>query len=71
MMMRKLGGSAKPVLTISHNGDKFGIKSETTVKTTEFDFKFGEEFTENTADGRKVQVSSLCIYRETIDMTLK
>jgi Lipocalin / cytosolic fatty-acid binding protein family len=54
--MRKLGASMKPVLTISRNGDLWKYKSESSVKTTEFDFKFGQEFEETTADGRKVKV---------------
>jgi fatty acid-binding protein 3 len=58
MVMRKLGASMKPTLTITRNGDTWNYKSESTAKKTEFDFKFGQEFDETTADGRKVKVSA-------------
>jgi len=61
MVMRKLGGSAKPTLTIARDADKLSVKSETSVKTTEFKFKFGEEFPESTADGRNVQVCDFVV----------
>nr|WPK49582.1 FABP1 [Pseudechiniscus sp.] len=55
MVMRKLGASATPVLTIWKEGDVYHVKSETTFKTTEIAFRLGEEFDEETPDGRKVK----------------
>jgi len=52
-----LVASATPIMTITVAGDKITIKSETTFKTTEFSFAFGEEFDEVTADGRNSKVN--------------
>jgi len=54
-LARKMGASAKPNLTITSEGNRTSIKSESSVKTTEFTFVFGQEFDETTADGRKVK----------------
>jgi len=53
-MLRKMGASAKPSLVISAAGDQVTIKTES-VKNTEISFKFGVEFDEVTADGRKAK----------------
>ncbi|XP_042317266.1 fatty acid-binding protein 5 [Sceloporus undulatus] len=55
MPMRKLGSMAKPDITISREGDKYTVKTESTFKTSEFCFKLGEKFEEDTLDGRKTQ----------------
>jgi fatty acid-binding protein 3 len=55
MVMRKMGASVKPIVTISRNADTWTIKSESSLKTTSFDFQFGKEFDETTADGRNVK----------------
>nr|WPK49601.1 FABP2 [Viridiscus sp. 1 JF-2023a]WPK49603.1 FABP2 [Viridiscus perviridis] len=55
MVMRKLGANATPVVTITKNGDVYTVKSETTFKTSEFSFRLGEEFDEETPDGRRVK----------------
>ncbi|NWH75489.1 FABP4 protein, partial [Piaya cayana] len=52
---RKMAGVAKPTVTISLNGDKMTIKTESTFKNTEVSFKMGEEFDEVTADDRKTK----------------
>jgi len=52
-MLRKVAATAKPAMIITRSGDVYTIKSESSVKNTEFSFKFGEEFDETTADGRK------------------
>ncbi|XP_075711258.1 cellular retinoic acid-binding protein 1 [Rhinoderma darwinii] len=54
-MLRKVAGAAasKPHVEIRQNGDKFYIKTSTTVRTTEIQFTVGEEFDEETVDGRK------------------
>uniref|UniRef100_A0ABK0LPE8 Cellular retinoic acid binding protein 2 n=2 Tax=Rattus norvegicus TaxID=10116 RepID=A0ABK0LPE8_RAT len=55
MMMRKIAVAAasKPAVEIKQeNDDTFYIKTSTTVRTTEINFKIGEEFEEQTVDGR-------------------
>ncbi|XP_078540768.1 cellular retinoic acid-binding protein 1 [Lissotriton helveticus] len=54
-MLRKVAGAAasKPHVEIRQDGDRFYIKTSTTVRTTEINFKIGEEFSEETVDGRK------------------
>jgi len=42
-MARKMGGSAKPTLTITESGGKVTMKSEA-MKTNEMTFAFGVEF---------------------------
>jgi len=49
---RKLGASATPLTEFTKNGDQWTIKTTTTFKTTEINFKLGETFEEYTADGR-------------------
>lgn len=50
---------AKPDVYIIKDGDTITIKTESTFKTSQFSFKLGEKFEENTLDGRKTQVSIL------------
>ncbi|CAF1476175.1 unnamed protein product [Rotaria sp. Silwood1] len=45
----------KPRLTISENGGKWTFRSESTLKTTTYDFTPGVEFNETTPDGREVK----------------
>ncbi|XP_045402466.1 cellular retinoic acid-binding protein 2 [Lemur catta] len=54
VMLRKIAVAAasKPAVEIKHEGDTFYIKTSTTVRTTEINFKIGEEFEEQTVDGR-------------------
>ncbi|XP_053104944.1 fatty acid-binding protein, adipocyte-like [Hemicordylus capensis] len=52
---RKAAGVAKPNVIISCNGDVVTIRTESSLKNTEFSFKLGEEFDETTADNRKVK----------------
>ncbi|KAK1802232.1 hypothetical protein P4O66_021898, partial [Electrophorus voltai] len=54
-MLRKVACAAasKPLVEIRQNGEQFYIKTSTTVRTTEINFKIGEEFNEETVDGRK------------------
>ncbi|XP_058555932.1 fatty acid-binding protein 9-like [Neofelis nebulosa] len=52
---RNLAGLAKPIISISANGDEVNIKIENSLKNTEISFKLGEEFDEITADSRKVK----------------
>uniref|UniRef100_A0A4W6ESH6 Cellular retinoic acid-binding protein 1 n=1 Tax=Lates calcarifer TaxID=8187 RepID=A0A4W6ESH6_LATCA len=54
-MLRKIAVTAasKPHVEIRQNGENFYIKTSTTVRTTEINFLIGEEFNEETVDGRK------------------
>ncbi|XP_027748870.1 fatty acid-binding protein 5 [Empidonax traillii] len=55
MAMRKMGSMAKPDVYIIKDGDTITMKTESTFKTSQFSFKLGEKFEENTLDGRKTQ----------------
>ncbi|XP_067146684.1 fatty acid-binding protein 5 isoform X1 [Apteryx mantelli] len=55
MAMRKMGSVAKPDVYIIKDGDTITVKTESTFKTSQFSFKLGEKFEENTLDGRKTQ----------------
>lgn len=57
-MLRKVAVAAasKPHVEIRQDGDQFYIKTSTTVRTTEINFKIGESFEEETVDGRKCRV---------------
>ncbi|GAB6030059.1 DNA-binding proteins Bright/BRCAA1/rbp1 [Chamberlinius hualienensis] len=57
MVTRKMANTATPVQTITEDGNKFTIKTETSFKTTVIEFELGKEFDENTADGRKVKTT--------------
>ncbi|XP_055294250.1 fatty acid-binding protein 5-like [Moschus berezovskii] len=55
MTLRKVDAMAKPDCIITSDGKNLSIKTESTLKTTQFSFKLGEKFEETTADGRKTQ----------------
>lgn len=57
-MLRKVACAAasKPSVEIRQNGEQFYIKTSTTVRTTEINFQIGQEFSEETVDGRKCKV---------------
>ncbi|KAF7235550.1 Cellular retinoic acid-binding protein 2 [Varanus komodoensis] len=54
VMLRKIAVAAasKPAVEIKQDGEEFYIKTSTTVRTTEISFRIGEEFEEQTVDGR-------------------
>ncbi|CAM9988478.1 unnamed protein product [Bubo scandiacus] len=54
MMLRKIAVAAasKPAGEIRQDGESFYIRTSTTVRTTEISFSVGEEFEEQTVDGR-------------------
>lgn len=58
VMLRKIAVAAasKPAVEIKQDGESFYIKTSTTVRTTEINFKIGEEFEEQTVDGRPCKV---------------
>ena len=57
-MLRKIAVAAasKPAVEIKQEGDTFYIKTSTTVRTTEINFKIGDEIEEQTVDGRPCKV---------------
>ncbi|XP_017309761.1 fatty acid-binding protein, heart [Ictalurus punctatus] len=52
---RQVGSMTKPTTIISIDGDVITLKTSSTFKSTEINFKLGEEFDETTADDRKVK----------------
>lgn len=58
MVLRKMGNSVTPTIELSKEGDVYTFTTSSTFKTTVIKFKLGEEFEEETADGRKVK--SVC-----------
>ncbi|KAJ3593368.1 hypothetical protein NHX12_005703 [Muraenolepis orangiensis] len=54
-MLRKVAVAAasKPQVEIRQTGEHFYIKTSTTVRTTQINFLVGQEFNEETVDGRK------------------
>ncbi|XDV34930.1 hypothetical protein PO909_005000, partial [Leuciscus waleckii] len=52
---RQVGSMTKPTTIISKEGDVFTLKTVSTFKSTEINFKLGEEFDETTADDRTVK----------------
>lgn len=56
LLTRKAGNLATPVVELTKADDgKFSLSSNSTFKNTAFSFKLGEEFDEETPDGRKVK----------------
>ncbi|XP_017686032.1 PREDICTED: fatty acid-binding protein, heart [Lepidothrix coronata] len=52
---RQMAGLTKPTTIIEVNGEKVTVKTQSTFKNTEINFKLGEEFDETTADDRHVK----------------
>ncbi|KOC64879.1 Fatty acid-binding protein, muscle [Habropoda laboriosa] len=55
---RKMGSSVSPVVELTENDGLYTLKTTSTFKNSEIKFKLGEEFDEETPDGRKVK--SVC-----------
>lgn len=55
MMQRNLAGKAKPTEEITESGGRYTLKTLTALKNTEINFVLGEEFDEETFDGRKAR----------------
>jgi len=53
--MRMAAKGIKPRLIISEAGGKWNVRSESTIKTTNYEFTPGVEFDETTPDGREVK----------------
>lgn len=58
MVLRKMGNSVSPTVYLEKNGDEYSFHTVSTFKSTVIKFKLGEEFEEETLDGRKVK--SVC-----------
>lgn len=58
LVTRKLGNQVSPVVELTKNGDTYTLSSTSTFKNSIITFKLGEEFDEETPDGRKVITSS-------------
>lgn len=54
-MTRKVGATVSPVIELSENNGEYTLKTSSTFKNSEIKFKLGEEFDEETPDGRKVK----------------
>ena len=55
MVLRKMGNSVSPTVDLVKDGDKYTFTTSSTFKTSAITFKLGEEFDEETLDGRKVK----------------
>jgi fatty acid-binding protein 7 len=55
LVVRKMGNAASPVIELTKSGDEYTLTSQSTFKNTTTLFKLGEEFEEETPDGRKVK----------------
>ena len=55
MVLRKMGNSISPTVDLVKNGDEYTFNTVSTFKSTTIKFKLGEEFDEETLDGRKVK----------------
>lgn len=58
MVLRKMGNSVTPTVELKKDGDVYTFTTSSTFKTSTITFKLGEEFDEETLDGRKVK--SIC-----------
>ncbi|XP_015593287.1 fatty acid-binding protein, muscle isoform X2 [Cephus cinctus] len=55
LVTRKMGASVNPVIELTESDDVYTLKTSSTFKNSEIKFKLGEEFDEETPDGRKVK----------------
>lgn len=60
LIMRKMGNSISPTVELKKEGDEYTFNTTSTFKNTTIKFKVGEEFDEETVDGRKVK--SVCTF---------
>ncbi|KAL2731069.1 putative fatty acid-binding protein [Vespula squamosa] len=58
LVMRKMGANVNPVVELTENDGTYILKTTSPFKNSEIKFKLGEEFEEETPDGRKVK--SVC-----------
>jgi len=55
MVLRKMGNTVSPTVEVTQDGDTYTLTTTSTFKTSAISFKLGEEFDEETLDGRKVK----------------
>lgn len=55
MLIRKVGNSISPTVELKKEGDTYTFATHSTFKNSVISFKLGEEFEEETIDGRKVK----------------
>ena len=61
-MLRKVGNSTKPLVTMStEDGKVFNFLSESTFKNVKLQFTLGVEYSDTTPDGRKTKVLVFCV----------
>ncbi|KAL5274690.1 FABP5 family protein [Megaselia abdita] len=60
LILRKMGNSVTPTVDLKKDGDVYTFTTSSTFKTSSFSFKIGEEFDEETLDGRKVK--TICTF---------
>merc|ERR1712018_815263 len=56
-MLRKAAMASTPTMTITNDGGNWTMCTKTTMKSVELKFKLGEEFEEETTDGRKCKTT--------------
>lgn len=57
LVTRKMGNAVYPTVELTENDGLYTLKTTSTFKNQEISFRLGEEFDEETPDGRKVKVS--------------
>ncbi|XP_063223521.1 fatty acid-binding protein, muscle-like isoform X2 [Bacillus rossius redtenbacheri] len=55
LVTRKMGNTVSPTIELKKAGDEYSLQTTSTLKSTTITFKLGQEFDEETADGRKVK----------------
>lgn len=55
MVTRKMGATVSPVVEVTETDGEYTMKTQSRFKNSEIKFKLGEEFDEETPDGRKVK----------------
>ncbi|BFF88991.1 probable fatty acid-binding protein [Drosophila madeirensis] len=55
LVLRKMGNSISPTVEVTIEGDTYTLTTTSTFKTSSISFKLGEEFDEETLDGRQVK----------------
>ncbi|KAI8046519.1 fatty acid-binding protein, muscle [Drosophila gunungcola] len=55
LVTRKMGNSLSPTVEVTLDGDTYTLTTTSTFKTSAISFKLGQEFDEETLDGRNVK----------------
>lgn len=55
LVTRKMGNAVSPVIELTEQDGQYKLSSNSTFKNTVITFRLGEEFEEETPDGRKVK----------------